>query len=168
MSELLEWLQQGPCMQLGPIDSEYLRLSAERYAQSTLVGARMQLRGYVGESNELRLRPRGVLRATARSPRGLLEQLAAALATGNTMAIDDAPLAEALEAALPPALRRSCHGDAASSEAVLIDPADAAQNPNWPPPAAPRACGRRGSHRSHSCVAEDGYVLERLLVEQTA
>ena len=48
---------------------ELLQLRAERYAQRTLLGARLPLRGYVGESNELRLRPRGRLRATARSRR---------------------------------------------------------------------------------------------------
>jgi RHH-type transcriptional regulator, proline utilization regulon repressor / proline dehydrogenase / delta 1-pyrroline-5-carboxylate dehydrogenase len=166
MRTLIDWLQQGAGMQLGPIDREYLRLRAERYAQRSLVGARLRLHGYVGESNELRLRPRGVLRATARSPRALLEQLAAAVATGNRIAIDDAPLAESLSTTLPPLLHPHCHGDPQATVAVLVDQVEATLNPGWVE-GLRRELAQQEGPIVPLLVADDGYALEQLLAEQT-
>jgi RHH-type proline utilization regulon transcriptional repressor/proline dehydrogenase/delta 1-pyrroline-5-carboxylate dehydrogenase len=137
-----------------------------RYRQRALCGVRIALKGYVGESDELHLRPRGVVRATARSIGALLGQLAAALASGNTLTVDQPQLASRLAAALPHGLRRTLKGVASHYEAVLVDASDARSNPQW----------LRQIYRDVAALdgpivpvllSEDGYALERLLLEQT-
>jgi RHH-type proline utilization regulon transcriptional repressor/proline dehydrogenase/delta 1-pyrroline-5-carboxylate dehydrogenase len=166
LRELIDWLAGATELKLLPSDREYLRLRAGRYAQQTLVGARLQLRGYVGESNELRLRPRGIVRATGRSPRALLEQLAAAVATGNRVAIDDAPLAEALARALPAALRPWCVAASSASAVVLVDESEATQCAEWLAALRVELAAAEGPIAA-LIRADDGYALERLLLEQT-
>jgi RHH-type transcriptional regulator, proline utilization regulon repressor / proline dehydrogenase / delta 1-pyrroline-5-carboxylate dehydrogenase len=139
---------------------------AERYADTTLLGARMTLSGYVGESNELRLRPRGVLRATARSAPALLAQLAAALATGNTLSADQPELAAALRAALPGPLRAMLPEQALRPEAALVDAAEARLHPQWLRQLCQQLAAADGAI-VQVVVANEDYALERLLVEQS-
>lgn len=167
LAALIEWIERGAALQLGPIDREFLRLRAERYGQQSRLGARLPLRGYVGESNELRLRPRGIVRATARSPRALLEQLAAALATGNRMGIDDAPLAETLLAELTEPLRAWCRPAAgAAADAVLVDETEAQLDGGWLQALRIELAAADGPIVP-VIVGEEGYALDRLLLEQT-
>ena len=166
LATLIDWIERGPALQLGPIDREFLRLRAERYAQRTRLGARVALRGYVGESNELRLRARGIVRATARSPRPLLEQLAAGIATGNRLRIDDAPLAEALRAELPEPLRAWCGEADKEADAVLVDPAEAKQDGAWLEALRSELAAADGPIVP-VIVGDEGYPLDRLLLEQT-
>jgi delta 1-pyrroline-5-carboxylate dehydrogenase len=122
---------------------------AERYADTTLLGARMTLIGYVGESNELRLRPRGVLRATARSAAALLAQLAAALATGNTLSRRATPSS-------PRRCVRRCRAatrdwlpeQALRHEAVLVDAAEARLHPQWLRALCQQLAARGRRHRA--------------------
>jgi len=145
-----------------------LLAQAQRYAESTLLGARIALRGPVGESNELRLRARGVLRGTAHSAAALLAQLAAALATGNTLLADQAALAAALRAALPVTLRGTLLLAAPDCRAVLVDGLEARQQPQW----LLELCGEvaAGEGAIQPVIVGGGesgdYALERLLVEQ--
>ncbi len=166
LAALIEWIERGSALQLGPIDREFLRLRAERYGQDTRLGARLSLRGYVGESNELRLRARGSVRATARSPRALLEQLAAAVATGNRVGIDDAPLAETLLAELSEPLRAWCGPAAAGADAVLVDPAEAKLDGAWLEALRIELAAADGPIVP-VIIADEGYPLDRLLLEQT-
>jgi RHH-type proline utilization regulon transcriptional repressor/proline dehydrogenase/delta 1-pyrroline-5-carboxylate dehydrogenase len=167
---LIDWLGRDAAV-LDSQQRERLRLRAQDYAQRTLLGARLTLRGYVGESNELRLRPRGRLRATARSLPGLIEQLCASLATGNVLEAEPTTLSAMLATALPPRVQAwllTARSGAAACQAVLVDAADAAADANWfeqlraawvagEGPIVPVLLG----------VPDAGYPLERLLVEQT-
>jgi len=166
LGTLIDWIDRGSALQLGPVDREFLRLRAERYAQHTRLGARLPLRGYVGESNELRLRARGTLRASARAPRALLEQLAASIATGNRVVVDDAPLAEALLAELPAALREWCLPAGAAADAVLVDQAEASMNATWLETLRTELAAADGPIVP-LIVGEEGYALDRLLLEQS-
>jgi RHH-type proline utilization regulon transcriptional repressor/proline dehydrogenase/delta 1-pyrroline-5-carboxylate dehydrogenase len=139
---------------------------AERYADTTLLGARTTLNGYVGESNELRLRPRGVLRGTAHSAAALLAQLAAALATGNTLSADDSELAAVVRAALPGPLRVTLPEQALHHEAVLVDAEEARLHPQWLYQLCEELAAAEGAI-VQVVVANDDYALERLLVEQS-
>ncbi|HEX9173670.1 MAG TPA: trifunctional transcriptional regulator/proline dehydrogenase/L-glutamate gamma-semialdehyde dehydrogenase [Telluria sp.] len=55
----------------------------EEYGRTTLAGITLDLPGPTGERNGLSFAPRGVLLCAALTMRGLMNQLAAALATGN-------------------------------------------------------------------------------------
>ncbi|QNA87252.1 trifunctional transcriptional regulator/proline dehydrogenase/L-glutamate gamma-semialdehyde dehydrogenase [Massilia sp. Dwa41.01b] len=55
----------------------------ERYARTQLNGTAIDLPGPTGERNRLSFTPRGVVLCAAESQRGMLNQLAAAMATGN-------------------------------------------------------------------------------------
>lgn len=174
LQALIEWLRGDSC----PLDAperERLRSCAERYARRTLLGARITLRGYVGERNELRLRPRGRLRGTGHSLAALIEQLAAALATGNRLETElsgpSATLATMLLAVLAPALRTSLCATPEGIEtpqAVLVDERDAAADALWFE--RMRAALAQAEGPVVAVVmrqADGGYPLERLLVEQT-
>ena len=76
---------------------------ADAYARASLNGVTMDLPGPTGESNRLSFTPRGVVLCAAGTAAGLLNQLAAALATGNR-ALLLAPTPEAIPANLPPAV----------------------------------------------------------------
>jgi RHH-type proline utilization regulon transcriptional repressor/proline dehydrogenase/delta 1-pyrroline-5-carboxylate dehydrogenase len=56
---------------------------AEHYMQTTLDGVGIDLPGPTGERNRLEFTPRGTVLCAPATPEGLLNQLAAALATGN-------------------------------------------------------------------------------------
>jgi RHH-type proline utilization regulon transcriptional repressor/proline dehydrogenase/delta 1-pyrroline-5-carboxylate dehydrogenase len=157
-----------PPVPLAAEERAALLAQARRYAESTLLGARIVLRGPVGESNELRLRARGVLRGTAHSAAALLAQLAAALATGNTLLADQAALAATLRAALPMTLRGALLLAAPDCQAVLVDGEEARQQPQW----LLELCGEvaAGEGAIQPVIVGGGqtgdYALERLLVEQ--
>ncbi|HTW75596.1 MAG TPA: bifunctional proline dehydrogenase/L-glutamate gamma-semialdehyde dehydrogenase PutA [Steroidobacteraceae bacterium] len=170
LGQLIGWLQ-GEGAPLEAQERERLRRAAEGYARRTLLGVRVALPGYAGESNELRLRARGRVRATARTLPGLVEQLAAALATGNVLSVEQRELAESLAALLPAPMRPAllCPPmDVQACQAVLVDAADAAADADWlqrlrielaaaEGPIVPLLIGQ----------APEGYRLESLLVEQT-
>jgi RHH-type proline utilization regulon transcriptional repressor/proline dehydrogenase/delta 1-pyrroline-5-carboxylate dehydrogenase len=58
------------------------------YLDRSRVNSMVEMSGPVGERNEYRLRPRGCLAALARTADGLLNQLAALFATGNTALVE--------------------------------------------------------------------------------
>jgi RHH-type proline utilization regulon transcriptional repressor/proline dehydrogenase/delta 1-pyrroline-5-carboxylate dehydrogenase len=161
----MAWLREPHDALLPASQQTDLLELAQRCADETLLGARMPLHGHVGESNELTLRPRGVLRATARSAGALLAQLAAALATGNRLVADDAELAATLRAALPTALRDWLPGSLPHYHAVLVDAAEARLHPQWLRALCQELAARDGAIQP-LIVANDDYALERLLVEQ--
>jgi RHH-type proline utilization regulon transcriptional repressor/proline dehydrogenase/delta 1-pyrroline-5-carboxylate dehydrogenase len=166
LKQLRESLPSNAGVQLSADERQALTQQIERYAQRSLLGAKLALKGYVGESDELRFRPRGVLRATAKSIPALLGQLAAALATGNTLTVDQPELASRLAAALPHGLRRTLKGIANHYEAVLVDPADARSNPQWLQQLYRDVAELDGPIVS-VLVGAGGYPVERLMVEQT-
>ncbi|WP_312165754.1 trifunctional transcriptional regulator/proline dehydrogenase/L-glutamate gamma-semialdehyde dehydrogenase [Massilia timonae] len=77
---------------------------AEGYARTSLNGVSMDLPGPTGESNRLSFTPRGAVLCAPATPAGLLNQLAAALATGNR-ALVLAPTPESIPANLPAAVK---------------------------------------------------------------
>lgn len=80
--------------------------AARACAARSALGHRQELAGPVGERNLYALHPRGRILLVPATPAGLLRQLAAALATGNTVVIDTAcGLAGALDG-LPDAVAR--------------------------------------------------------------
>lgn len=166
LRQLHDWLVKGHSAVLSAEDRQQLAERAARYEQRALCGAHIALKGYVGESDELRLRPRGVLRATAKSVPALTGQLAAALATGNTLSVDQPELASKLATALPHALRRALKGVAAHYEAVLVDGSDARSNPQWLQQLYRDVAALDGPIVP-VLVSGEGYALERLLLEQT-
>lgn len=134
LDALIGWLQQEKTLLMA---GERARLTARarHYAQHSPWGRRLALPGAAGERNELRLRERGTLQASARSMPALIEQLSAALATGNRLWIEQAALAEQLIACLPPLLSpwtlssRARPAGAEQCCAVLLDAAEAASEP---------------------------------------
>jgi len=81
---LMGWMQangHGDCAVL-----------AEGYTTTTLDGISLDLPGPTGESNVLGFVPRGAILCAAASPKGVLNQLAAVLATGNhALVLADSP-----------------------------------------------------------------------------
>jgi RHH-type proline utilization regulon transcriptional repressor/proline dehydrogenase/delta 1-pyrroline-5-carboxylate dehydrogenase len=166
LRQLIAWLREPHEPLLTAAQQTELLQQAQRYADETLLAAHMPLHGYVGESNELTLRPRGVLRATARSMGALLGQLAAALATGNRLVADDDGLAASLRAALPSTLRDRLPGSVPHYHAVLVDAAEARLHPQWLRALCQQLAAGEGAI-APLVVANDDYALERLLVEQS-
>ena len=168
LRHFIAWLREVPDDTLGLTAQRRSDLvaQAERYADTTILGARIPLTGYVGESNELRLRPRGVLRATARSAAALLAQLAAALATGNTLSADQSELAAALRAALPAVLRAALPEQPLRHEVVLVDASEARLHPQWLRQLCQQLAAADGAI-VQVVVANEDYALERLMVEQS-
>lgn len=77
---------------------------AEGYARTSLNGVSMDLPGPTGESNRLSFTPRGTVLCAPGTAAGLLNQLAATLATGNR-ALVLAPTPEAIPTDLPAAVK---------------------------------------------------------------
>jgi len=77
---------------------------AEGYARTSLNGVSMDLPGPTGEQNRLSFTPRGTVLCAPGTPAGLLNQVAAALATGNR-ALVLAPSPESIPANLPAAVK---------------------------------------------------------------
>ena len=166
LQRLISWLVSAPEALLSIGERQALGERVRRYALRTPLGLQLALPGYVGELNELRLRSRGTLRATARSPAALLEQLAAALATGNSLVADEAALATRLREVLPAELGAALLRAAASYDVVLVDGEDALVRPEWLQ-ALRRELAAGEGPIVPIVVSEDGYALERLLFEQT-
>jgi RHH-type proline utilization regulon transcriptional repressor/proline dehydrogenase/delta 1-pyrroline-5-carboxylate dehydrogenase len=166
LEQLREWLTRGQDGVLSADERQSLARQVAHYAERPLHGAHMALKGYVGESDELRLRSRGVVRATAKSAPALLGQLAAALATGNTLTVDQSDIASKLAAALPHGLRGTLKGVARHYEAVLVDARDARAHPQWLQQLYRDVAAIEGPIVP-VLVSGEGYALERLLVEQT-
>ena len=77
---------------------------ADKYLRTTLLGSTLALPGPTGEKNTLAFFPRGLVLCAASNPDVLLNQLAAALATGNR-AVVLAQAATAVPEGLPAAVR---------------------------------------------------------------
>jgi RHH-type proline utilization regulon transcriptional repressor/proline dehydrogenase/delta 1-pyrroline-5-carboxylate dehydrogenase len=77
---------------------------AEQYSRTTMLGSLTVLPGPTGERNTLALVPRGAVVCAAGTVGGLLNQIAASLATGNT-ALVVAESANLLPGDLPPAVK---------------------------------------------------------------
>ena len=91
--------------------------ACEACAAASVLGREWTLPGPTGESNRYRLLPRGTVRGIAATPLGALAQIAAALASGNRLALQAGfDGATALRAALP-----------ADARALLVDDAGAAE-----------------------------------------
>jgi RHH-type transcriptional regulator, proline utilization regulon repressor / proline dehydrogenase / delta 1-pyrroline-5-carboxylate dehydrogenase len=166
LRQFIGWLREGKDALLSTQQRPELLAQAQRYADATMLDARIPLSSYVGESNQMRLRPRGVLRATARSMGALLAQLAATLATGNTLIADDSGLAATLRAALPMALRDALPSATPHYEAVLVDAAEARLQPQWLRQLCQELAAADGPIRP-VIVANEDFALERLLAEQS-
>jgi RHH-type proline utilization regulon transcriptional repressor/proline dehydrogenase/delta 1-pyrroline-5-carboxylate dehydrogenase len=99
---------------------------AEGYARTSLNGVSMDLPGPTGESNRLSFTPRGTVLCAPGTPAGLLNQLAATLATGNR-ALVLAPAPEMIPADLPAAVKErvrfigKSEVDAGTFEIALIE-----------------------------------------------
>ena len=97
---------------------------AEGYGRHPAIGADTDLRGPVGERNAYRTAPRGRVLAAATSVEGMLLQLAAIMATGNTAFVETGTGFDELIGQLPPAVRnRIARGqaDGAGIAAVLVE-----------------------------------------------
>ena len=101
-----------------------LALACADYAATTPLTHRADLPGPTGERNTLSCVPRGRVHCVAADEAGLLEQIAAALATGNTPTVDADTPAGAVIKRLPPGLamplRREPADALRSSDAVLF------------------------------------------------
>jgi RHH-type proline utilization regulon transcriptional repressor/proline dehydrogenase/delta 1-pyrroline-5-carboxylate dehydrogenase len=166
LRELTQWLERGADSILSSTEQRALSLQLQRYAQSTLWDLRISLKGYVGESNELRMRPRGVLRATAMSVPALFSQLAAAVATGNTLSVDRPELLGRLTACLPSTLRTVLQSRMPRYDAVLVDESEARLHPQWLLELFRDVAALDGPIVP-VLVSRGGYALERLIREQT-
>jgi RHH-type proline utilization regulon transcriptional repressor/proline dehydrogenase/delta 1-pyrroline-5-carboxylate dehydrogenase len=63
-----------------------------RYGEASALGAELALPGPVGERNVYTLHPRGAILMRPTTPEGLVEQMAAVLATGNRGFVEGMPL----------------------------------------------------------------------------
>lgn len=88
---------------------------ARRYAAASALGAERVLPGPVGERNVYALHPRGAVLLRPSTDAGLIEQMAAVLATGNRGIVAD----RALPSGLPPALVAQFAPDGTVSAALV-------------------------------------------------
>jgi RHH-type proline utilization regulon transcriptional repressor/proline dehydrogenase/delta 1-pyrroline-5-carboxylate dehydrogenase len=96
LEALIAWLRMS--------DQQPVVALAEGYARTSLNGVSIDLPGPTGERNRLSFTPRGVVLCAAGTPAGLLNQVAAALATGNrALVLTMSP--EAIPANLPQAVK---------------------------------------------------------------
>ena len=97
------------------------------YLSRSALGAQLELPGPVGERNEYALRPRGQVAALARTQSGLLSQVGAVLATGNTAVVERDNPARLVLAKLPATLLthivhvKDVLEDASELRAILFD-----------------------------------------------
>ena len=95
------WLDEAGRAIIEGDDTAALRARAEVCRSHRVAGLRLTLAGPTGEDNSLSFKPRGTLAAVAGSMAGYLNQLLAALASGNRVVVGDDPLTRVLMAALP-------------------------------------------------------------------
>ncbi|MGV3511578.1 MAG: trifunctional transcriptional regulator/proline dehydrogenase/L-glutamate gamma-semialdehyde dehydrogenase [Novosphingobium sp.] len=98
-----------------------LARKARRYANASALGAEMELAGPVGERNVYALHPRGVALLRAESEDGLLEQMAAVLATGNRGLVQGM----GLPAGLPESVTREFPSEAQGASVALVEGGEA-------------------------------------------
>ncbi|MGI4945021.1 MAG: L-glutamate gamma-semialdehyde dehydrogenase, partial [Janthinobacterium lividum] len=124
-------------------------------------GLTMDLPGPVGELNQYSLHPRGTVLCHARSPEGLLIQLAACLATGNLARIQGAALPDDL----PPSIaERVSHDDSLdASDAVLFE-----GTPEALGQLARAVAAADGAIRPIVTARNGLYPLDMLVVERSA
>ena len=96
---------------------------ARRYGAASALGATRELPGPVGERNLYALHPRGTVLLRPATRAGLLEQMAAVLATGNRGVIEGAPL----PAGLPARVAATFAADGGAPAAALVEGAAAAR-----------------------------------------
>jgi RHH-type proline utilization regulon transcriptional repressor/proline dehydrogenase/delta 1-pyrroline-5-carboxylate dehydrogenase len=96
LQQLAEWAASSERRELARLCSDYAGLS--------LLHTRFALPGPTGERNQLNFAPRGLLLCTASDEADWLEQIAAALATGNRIAAVDGATRQKLSALLPTTL----------------------------------------------------------------
>ncbi|MGG6739829.1 UNVERIFIED_CONTAM: aldehyde dehydrogenase family protein, partial [Streptococcus suis] len=142
---------------------ERLAASGERYHRDSLLQRSLLLPGPTGERNTLGFAPRGLVLCVAASVGTLLNQLAAAFATGNTVVVDEttaALLPAGLPAPVRAAIRRASQLDAEPLQAALVDSHQAAA---W----RVRLAEREGALVPLILCSEDGAIpLWRLLAER--
>jgi RHH-type proline utilization regulon transcriptional repressor/proline dehydrogenase/delta 1-pyrroline-5-carboxylate dehydrogenase len=116
LESLLQWAQTH--------GHERLAAVAGRYRDDSLLHRSLQLPGPTGERNTLAFAPRGLVLCVASSTATLLNALAAALATGNTVVVD-AVSAAYIPSGLPQqvraAIRQSATLDGEPLQAALVD-----------------------------------------------
>jgi RHH-type proline utilization regulon transcriptional repressor/proline dehydrogenase/delta 1-pyrroline-5-carboxylate dehydrogenase len=156
-AELRHWAAAG--------GREALQARCEALAQAAPLARALDLPGPTGESNRLRLIPRGTALCVADDEADLLAQAAAALACGNRVVLCGAA-AGPLHEQWPEGLRRhvamAADPAAAECDIVLASPAHA--------PALRRLLASRHGARVRVVTPADGdgaYPLDGLLVEQT-
>jgi RHH-type proline utilization regulon transcriptional repressor/proline dehydrogenase/delta 1-pyrroline-5-carboxylate dehydrogenase len=155
LSSLLDWARTH--------GHERLAISGERYQRESLLQRSLVLPGPTGERNTLAFAPRGLVLCAAASVGTLLNQVAAALATGNTVLVDGATAA-LLPAGLPAQVRAVIHRtgqlDAEPLQAALVDSHIAA---DW----RARLAARDGALVPLILCGEDSAIpLWRLLAER--
>ncbi|CAH1657150.1 fused DNA-binding transcriptional repressor/proline dehydrogenase/1-pyrroline-5-carboxylate dehydrogenase PutA [Hyphomicrobiales bacterium] len=157
------------------LNTEAARVTA--YIQQAQVGGSIELRGPVGERNVYKLKPRGRIAARAQTESGLLLQLGAILATGNSAVIaksgEGANSGEGIKriAALPEALKRRVllvdDLGAADMAAMLFEgDSDALQALNRELSARPGAIvGLQGASAAGLASGAEDYCLDWLVEE---
>ena len=110
LEDFIRWLEQSG-------EGEAAE-TARRYAQASALGAEAELPGPVGERNVYALHPRGSILLLPASQRGLFEQMAAVLATGNRGVLAEMDLPAGLPASVAAAFSRQNDGD---SSAALVE-----------------------------------------------
>ncbi len=119
---------------------------ARRYAEASALGLSLTLEGPVGERNLYSLHPRGLILMKSATREGLLEQMAAVLATGNHGVVDR-DLPEGLPTSVAACFSRRADGPYAA--ALVEGDADAvaetlAQVARLPGPIVPVHAARQG------------------------
>ncbi|WP_321573669.1 bifunctional proline dehydrogenase/L-glutamate gamma-semialdehyde dehydrogenase PutA [Nitrogeniibacter aestuarii] len=95
------WLSDGDVPGLSDGVRSALIGIAARYASQSPVGLEWMLTGPTGEQNCWKVVPRRRVAGVSECARGVLHQLAAALATGNRLLLNDVPMARSLFAQAP-------------------------------------------------------------------
>jgi RHH-type proline utilization regulon transcriptional repressor/proline dehydrogenase/delta 1-pyrroline-5-carboxylate dehydrogenase len=165
----------GPALEPARAYADWLRArgrvaEAERclgHLSRSALGAEVELPGPVGERNFYALRPRGRVAALARTEAGLLVQVGAILATGNTVVVEaDNPARGALSGLPPEVAARIAEAesldDAEDLRAVLSEgDADALLALNR------RIAAREGPIVAVQAAAGGDYDIHRLLEERS-
>lgn len=159
------WLADGAAALVDEAARTRLRACLAVYRQASLAGLTMSLNGPTGESNSLSFVPRGAVLGLAGSAEAWLHQLAAALATGNTLLLPAGAPAEAWCPQLPAAVQawveRCPDAPASPCAAVLVDLPDPELLARWRVVFA-----ERGGAILPFLVPSATYAIERLVVER--
>jgi RHH-type transcriptional regulator, proline utilization regulon repressor / proline dehydrogenase / delta 1-pyrroline-5-carboxylate dehydrogenase len=130
LDTLADWLTTSAAALLPADAISTLHAHLQTYRQRTLCGLRLALPGPTGEDNSLRFVPRGRIAGIASGMAAQLHQLAAALASGNRLLVQDGDDLRRLVSSLPATLGATFEpvADCAASDcgALLFDGPDAA------------------------------------------